>query len=65
MMKLLQTPLFKIGAVAMAAAIAGVAALFVCALHAPALPEPTAWRATLIAADANAPIRVSDASDAR
>jgi hypothetical protein len=65
MKPLLHTPLFKIGAAAMACATAGVAALFLYALHAPTLPEAPAWRTSVIATDANAPFRVSAAADVR
>jgi hypothetical protein len=63
MKPLLQTPLFKIGAAAMAAATAGVAVLFLYALHAPTLPEPPGWRTSVIGADASAPLQVSATSD--
>jgi hypothetical protein len=65
MMPLLQTPLFKIGAGAMAAATAGVAALFLYALNVPTQPEPPAWTTAVIAVDASAPLQVSAASDVR
>lgn len=54
MKPLLQTPLFKIGAAAMATAATGVAVLFVYALNAPTQPLPADWRTTVIAADADA-----------
>jgi hypothetical protein len=48
---LLQSPLFKIGIAAMAAAAAGVTALFLYALNAPTQPLGPGWRMTLIAAE--------------
>jgi hypothetical protein len=65
MKTLLHTPVFKIGAAAMACATSGVAALFLYALNAPTLPEPPAWTTAVIAADANAPLRVSAAAEVR
>ena len=53
----------------MAAATAGVAVLFIYALHVPTQPEAPGWRTTVIAAEADAKtfdaasIRVSAVSD--
>jgi hypothetical protein len=69
MKPLLNTRLFKFGTAAMAAATAGVAVLFIYALHVPTQPEAPGWRTTVIAAEADAKtfdaasIRVSAVSD--
>jgi hypothetical protein len=66
MKPLLQTPLFKIGIAAMAAATACVAVLFLYALHAPTQPEPAAWRTTVAAAPVGAEhVQLSAVADVR
>jgi hypothetical protein len=59
MKPLLQTPLFRIGTAVMAAAAAGVMALFIYALNAPTQPElqaSTSWTTAVSAAEASAPL---------
>ena len=59
MKPLLQTPLFRIGTAVMAAAAAGVLALFIYALNVPTQPElqaSTSWTTAVSAAEASAPL---------